>query len=122
MPRPPFCQPNIQYSKIRFVTLTQFDCLLDGAGDAAHFVAARCKSLFQHVGHDEIVFRNHDTWHIGYPFAESAGQAKRVCRPSCGTGGVATTAGALPLIGALNGAVSGSRLAQPEFEKKSRYP
>ena len=61
-------QPQIQDRKIRLVALAEFDPLLDGASDAAHFIPTLDQNIFEHVGHHEVVFGNHHLEHLGYLF------------------------------------------------------
>src|SRR6478609_6692690 len=49
------CQANIQNRKVRLVSFAQFDCLVDGAGDAANVVPTIHQHLFEHVSHIEII-------------------------------------------------------------------
>ena len=56
-------QPQIQQREIRLVKLAEGDAFRNCAGYAANLVAGIDERLFQHVGHHEIVFGNHDLEH-----------------------------------------------------------
>ena len=61
-------QPDIQDSQIRLTAVTEFNSLLYGTGNATDFVPACNLHLFEHVGHGEVVFGNHDCGHLASPF------------------------------------------------------
>jgi hypothetical protein len=42
------------------VTLAEFDRLRDRRSNAAHLVSRLDEYVFEHIGHHQVVFRNHN--------------------------------------------------------------
>jgi hypothetical protein len=63
VPRPPVSQPQIQHREIGSVKLAKCDAFRYGTRDSAYLIACVEQRLFEHVGHQEIFFGNHDREH-----------------------------------------------------------
>lgn len=53
--------------------LAQIDRLIDRASNAAHLIAVMNKNVREHVGHDKIVFSDHNSRHLRPPLRRVAG-------------------------------------------------
>jgi hypothetical protein len=53
--------------------LAQIDRLIDRASNAAHFISVMNKNVREHIGHDKIVFSDHNSRHLRPPSSTGGG-------------------------------------------------